>query len=37
MRLQQEKKTERYPMSKKNSLTNQIEVIVLKWHEVGTL
>ena len=31
------KTTERYHLTKKNSLTNQLEVIVFKRHEVGTL
>ena len=31
------KTTERYHLTKKHSLTNQLEVIVCKRHEVGTL
>ena len=31
------KTTERYHLTKKNSLTNQLEVIVFKRNEVGTL
>ena len=31
------KTTERYHLTNKNSLTNQLEVIVFKRHEVGTL
>ena len=31
------KTTERYLLTKKNSLTNQLKVIVFKRHEVGTL
>ena len=31
------KTTERYHLTKKNSLTNQLEVIAFKGHEVGTL
>ena len=31
------KTTERYHLTKKNSLTNQLDVIVFKRHEDGTL